>query len=172
MGYIHAKLGLCFRKGLDPHGENVIYACADASLTVPRPQGCSIVMMNGCCMLFKTKKHVLTAASSCAAELDGILPVYRVRQGPPESGLDELGIHQTPSDLDVSGQRVSSQDREQQGKSWVLPPELWTFVRYPAETAVEDHRSGDGGEAYESHDGGYGDEGLTGVPVRACFATP
>jgi hypothetical protein len=26
-------------------------------------------MMNGCCVLFKTKKHVLTAASSCAAEL-------------------------------------------------------------------------------------------------------
>ena len=58
-----------FSKGLDPHGDNVIYACADASLTVPRPQGCSIIMMNGCCILFKTKKHVLTAVSSCAAEL-------------------------------------------------------------------------------------------------------
>jgi hypothetical protein len=45
---LHAcEIGLVFSKGLDPRGENVTHACADASLTVPRPQGCSIVMMNG-----------------------------------------------------------------------------------------------------------------------------
>jgi hypothetical protein len=68
-GHHTREIGLMFSKGLDPHGDNAMCACADASLAVPRPQGCSIVMMNGCCILFKTKKHVLTAVSSRAAEL-------------------------------------------------------------------------------------------------------
>jgi hypothetical protein len=33
-------IGLIYSKGLDPHGDNNIYAYGDASLRLPRPQGC------------------------------------------------------------------------------------------------------------------------------------
>ena len=63
------EIGLMFSKGLDPRGENVLYAYADASLEVPRPYGCRIVMCNGAAILFKAKKQTLTAPSTTWAEL-------------------------------------------------------------------------------------------------------
>ena len=45
-------IGLIFSKGLDPHGDNNIYAFGDASLRIPRPQGCRIIMMNGAAISF------------------------------------------------------------------------------------------------------------------------
>jgi hypothetical protein len=63
------ELGVMYSKGLDPHGDNTLYAFADAALTVPRPYGCRITMMNGAAICFKAKKQVLTAPSSCWAEL-------------------------------------------------------------------------------------------------------
>jgi hypothetical protein len=36
-------VGLIFSKGLDPYGENIIYAFVDAGLRLTRPQGCRIV---------------------------------------------------------------------------------------------------------------------------------
>jgi hypothetical protein len=63
------ELGVMYSKGLDPHGDNTLYAFADASLKVPRPYGCRITMMNGAALSFKAKKQILTAPSSCWAEL-------------------------------------------------------------------------------------------------------
>jgi hypothetical protein len=63
------ELGVMYSKGLDPHGDNVLYGYADASLKAPRPYGCRITMMNGAAICFKAKKQVLTAPSSCWAEL-------------------------------------------------------------------------------------------------------
>jgi hypothetical protein len=63
------ELGVIYSKGLDPHGDNILYGYADASLKVPRPYGCRITMMNGAAICFKAKKQVLTAPSSCWAEL-------------------------------------------------------------------------------------------------------
>jgi hypothetical protein len=63
------ELGVMYSKGIDPHGDNTLYAFADASLKVPRPYGCRITMMNGAAICFKAKKQVLTAPSSCWAEL-------------------------------------------------------------------------------------------------------
>ena len=68
--YAHTtcEIGLIFSKGLDPHGDNTLWASADSSLEVPRPYGCRIVMMNGAAVSFKAKKHTMTAPSSCWAE--------------------------------------------------------------------------------------------------------
>ena len=61
-------IGLIFSKGLDPHGENILYAYGDASLRIPRPQGCRIVMMNGAALSFVSKMQTLTAPSTTWAE--------------------------------------------------------------------------------------------------------
>jgi hypothetical protein len=61
-------IGLIYSKGLDPHGDNTIYAYADASLRIPRPQGCRIVMMNGAAISFVSKMQTITAPSSTWAE--------------------------------------------------------------------------------------------------------
>ena len=63
------EIGVIYSKGLDPHGENVLYAYADASLKVPRPHGCRIVLMNGAALSLRSKKHTITSPSSCAAEV-------------------------------------------------------------------------------------------------------
>jgi hypothetical protein len=63
------EMGVIYSKGLDPHGENVLWASADSSLEVPRPYGCRIVMLNGAAIVFRAKKHTMTAPSSCWAEL-------------------------------------------------------------------------------------------------------
>ena len=52
-----AEMGLIFSDGLDPHGKNLLYAYADASHGVPRPQDCRIVMMNGAAVSFVSKKQ-------------------------------------------------------------------------------------------------------------------
>jgi hypothetical protein len=61
-------IGVIYSKGLDPHGDNVIYAYGDASLRLPRPQGCRIVMMNGAAISFVSKMQTLTAPSTTWAE--------------------------------------------------------------------------------------------------------
>jgi hypothetical protein len=58
------EIGLIFSKGLDPHGDNKLYAYGDASLRIPRPQGCRIVMMNGGALSFVSKMQTLTAPST------------------------------------------------------------------------------------------------------------
>ena len=63
------EIGLIYSKGIDPHGDNVLYAFADASLKLPRPHGCRIVFMNGAAISFRSKKHTITSPSSCAAEI-------------------------------------------------------------------------------------------------------
>jgi hypothetical protein len=62
------EIGIMYSKGLDPHGDNIIYAYGDASLRLPRPQGCRIVMMNGAAISFVSKMQTLTAPSSTWAE--------------------------------------------------------------------------------------------------------
>jgi hypothetical protein len=61
-------IGLMFSDGLDPHGRNVLYAYGDASLRLPRPQGCRILMLNGAAVSFTSKMQTLTAPSTTWAE--------------------------------------------------------------------------------------------------------
>jgi len=48
---------------------NVILGFADSSLTVPRSQGCRLVVMNGAAISFSSKKHTTTDDSTTAAAL-------------------------------------------------------------------------------------------------------
>jgi hypothetical protein len=62
-------MGLLYSRGLDSHGENTLYCYADSGHSSPRSQGCSVVMMNGAAVAMSTKKHTITAASTCHDEL-------------------------------------------------------------------------------------------------------
>jgi hypothetical protein len=48
---------------------NVLVAYADSSLSIPRSQGCRLVMMNGAVISFTSKRHTTTDDSTAAAEL-------------------------------------------------------------------------------------------------------
>ena len=63
------EIGLMYSKGLDPRGENTLYAYADASLGVPRSYGCRIVMMNGAAVSLRAKKHISTDPSTCESAM-------------------------------------------------------------------------------------------------------
>lgn len=92
-GHHTREIGLMFSKGLDPHGENVLYGYADANHRVPRPQGCRIIMFNGCCICFTSKKQTLTAPSTTWAEMvtmfDCSIDILGLR-----NLLAELGLYQ------------------------------------------------------------------------------
>ena len=92
-GFHTRELGLIYSKGLDPHGENTLYAYADASLKIPRPHGCRITMMNGAAISLESKKHTVTAPSSCHAE---VRELYHcgVRVKGIRNLLSEMGMHQ------------------------------------------------------------------------------
>jgi len=92
-GVSTCEIGLIFSKGLDPHGENTVYAYADASLKVPRPHGCRIVMMNGAALSLESKKHTVTAPSSCHAEVREMFNCG-VRVKGIRNLMSELGMHQ------------------------------------------------------------------------------
>ena len=88
-GYSTREMGLIYSKGLDPHGENILYGYADSSYGTPRSQGCRIVMMNGCAVIMKSQKHSLSAPSTCVDEL---IELY-------ESSTDILGLRNTMAEL-------------------------------------------------------------------------
>ena len=68
-GLVTKDVGIIYSKGLDKHGVNVIHAYADASHSVPRNQGCTVIMMNDAAVSMSSKKHTVTAASTCHGEL-------------------------------------------------------------------------------------------------------
>jgi hypothetical protein len=71
----------------------VLYAYADANHRTPRSQGCRIVMFNGACVCFTSKKHTITAPSTCWSEMitmfDCTIDVMGLR-----NLLAELGMYQ------------------------------------------------------------------------------
>jgi hypothetical protein len=69
-GVTTRDIGVIYSKGLNPHGDNTLCACADASLSLPRSHGCRITMMNGGAVLFKAKKQTLTAPSTVWSEME------------------------------------------------------------------------------------------------------
>jgi hypothetical protein len=68
-GFATREIGLIYSQGLDSHGLNTIYCFADAGHSVPRSQGCSVVLMNGAAISLTSKKHTITASSTCHDEL-------------------------------------------------------------------------------------------------------
>ena len=87
------EIGLMYSKGLDPRGENTLYAHADASLGVPRSYGCRIVMMNGAALSMKAKKHIATDPSTCESEMTELFHCSTDVKG-LRNVMAELGMYQ------------------------------------------------------------------------------
>jgi hypothetical protein len=87
------EIGLMYSKGLDPRGENTLYAYADASLGVPRSYGCRIVMMNGAALCLRAKKHISTDPSTCESEMTELFYGSTDVKG-MRNLLAELGMYQ------------------------------------------------------------------------------
>jgi hypothetical protein len=67
-GFTTRRKGIIYSGYLGIEDLNVLVAYADSSLSVPRSQGCRLVMMNGAAVSFVSKMQTLTAPSSTWAE--------------------------------------------------------------------------------------------------------
>jgi hypothetical protein len=63
-GYTTREMGLIYSKGLDKHGDNVLYCYADSGHTLPRSYGSTMPMMSGAALGLSAKRHTLTASST------------------------------------------------------------------------------------------------------------
>ena len=68
-GYSTRRRGIIYLGCLDKKDLNVLVAYADSSLSLPRSQGCRLVIMNGAVISFTSKRHTTTDDSTAAAEL-------------------------------------------------------------------------------------------------------
>jgi hypothetical protein len=68
-GYSTRHLGLRYNGNLTEKELNVLIGFADSSLTIPRSQGCRLVVLNGAAISFTSKKHTTTDDSTTSAEL-------------------------------------------------------------------------------------------------------
>jgi hypothetical protein len=68
-GFTTRKKGIIYSGFLNKDDLNVLVAYADSSLSIPRSQGCRLVLMNGAVISFTSKRHSTTDDSTAAAEL-------------------------------------------------------------------------------------------------------
>jgi hypothetical protein len=68
-GYSTRERGIIYLGCLNKKDLNVLVAYADSSLSLPRSQGCRLVIMNGAVVSFTSKRHTTTDDSTAAAEL-------------------------------------------------------------------------------------------------------
>jgi hypothetical protein len=68
-GYHSRRKGIIYSGNLREEDLNVLTAFADSSLSIPRSQGCRMVIMNGAVVSFTSKRHTTTDDSTAAAEL-------------------------------------------------------------------------------------------------------
>jgi len=61
--------GIIYLGCLGPEELNKLVAYADSSLSLPRSQGCRLIIMNGAVISFTSKRHTTTDDSTAAAEL-------------------------------------------------------------------------------------------------------
>jgi hypothetical protein len=92
-GLATKEMGLIYSKGLDVHGLNVMYCYADSGHSVPRSQGCNLTMMNGAAVSLASKKHTITASSTCHDELIEFCNATNKVVG-LRSMMGEMGMHQ------------------------------------------------------------------------------
>jgi hypothetical protein len=88
--------GIIYLGFLDPDEINVLVAYADSSLSLPRSQGCRLVLMNGAVISFSSKRHSTTDDSTVAAELTEqhlcACDVEGLRNLMEEVGLGQAGL--------------------------------------------------------------------------------
>ncbi len=74
---------------------NLLIAYADSSFTLPRSQGCRLIMMNSAAICFSSKRHTITDDSTTAAELTELYlcacEVEAIRNLNDEIGLKQSG---------------------------------------------------------------------------------
>ena len=87
------EMGVMYAKGLDPHGDNVVYAHGDANHRIPRSQECRIVMMNCGALSLVSKKQTKTAPSSTCSETTSLFNTSTDVLG-VRNLMTELGMHQ------------------------------------------------------------------------------
>jgi hypothetical protein len=68
-GYSTRGRGIIYLGCLTAKDLNILVAYADSSLSLPRSQGCRLVIMNGAVISFTSKRHTITDDSTAAAEL-------------------------------------------------------------------------------------------------------
>jgi hypothetical protein len=68
-GYTTREMGLIYSKGLDKHGDNVIYCYADSGHSLPRSYGSTVPMMNCAALSLSAKRHTLTGSSTMHDEI-------------------------------------------------------------------------------------------------------
>jgi hypothetical protein len=68
-GYTTREMGLIYSKGLDKHGDNVIYCYADSGHSLPRSYGSTVPMMNCAALSLSAKRHILTGTSTMHDEI-------------------------------------------------------------------------------------------------------
>jgi hypothetical protein len=93
-GYTTRERGIIYLGCLDPEDLNILVAYADSSLSLPRSQGCRMIIMNGAVISFSSKRHTTTDDSTAAAELTEqhlcACDVEGLRNLMKEVGLEQL----------------------------------------------------------------------------------
>ena len=68
-GWSTRVMGLKYCGKAEDKDKNLLIAYADSSFTLPRSQGCRLIMMNGAAICFTSKRHTTTDDLTTAAEL-------------------------------------------------------------------------------------------------------
>jgi hypothetical protein len=68
-GYSTRKMGLRYSANLTEEELNTLIGYADSGFTIPRSQGCRLVLMNNAAISLTSKRHTTTDDSTTAAEL-------------------------------------------------------------------------------------------------------
>ena len=85
--------GIIYHQIKDVKKRNVLVAYADSGFSVPRSQGCRLVMMNGAAISFASKRHTTTDDSTTAADLTEMYQCSCDCEG-FRNLMDEVGLHQ------------------------------------------------------------------------------
>jgi hypothetical protein len=92
--YSTRNKGIIYSGSLEEKDLNVLIAYSDSSLSIPRSQGCRLVLMNGAVISFTSKRHSTTDDSTAAAELTEqhlcACDVEGLRNLMKEVGLEQL----------------------------------------------------------------------------------
>ena len=94
-GWSTRKMGLKYNGNAEAKERNLLMAYADSSFTLPRSQGCRLIMMNRAAICFSSKRHTTTDDSTTAAELTELYlcacEVEAMRNLNDEIGLKQSG---------------------------------------------------------------------------------
>ena len=68
-GFTTRKMGVVYSGWIDNKEKNVLIGYADSGFSLPRSQGCRLVIMNGAAISYTSKRHTITDDSTTSAEI-------------------------------------------------------------------------------------------------------